>query len=136
MGTEKQGVELRIKETPVSSRVPVLMQVRRPDGSQEFVRVGTARREGSGLVLDLATLRLNPNGTVEPGPVTPAAAKPAALPPRPPVAGTLEDLEYIASRARKTLADPSKARWHAQEREILRQAELELTRLLTKARAS
>jgi hypothetical protein len=68
-------------------------------------------------VLDLSALRI--------------AAMPAEPPPRPPpvaapVGGTVEALEYIAARARRTLADPSKVRRHAQERDILTQVEHEL----------
>lgn len=103
----------------MAAELPVVVAVRRVDGTQELVQVGTARRDGGVFVLDLSALRI--------------AAMPAEPPPRPPpvaapVGGTVEDLEYIAARARRTLADPSKARWHAQERDILTQVEHELAR--------
>lgn len=93
--------------------LPVVIEVARPDGSQELVRVGTARRDGGHFVLDLTgALRIGaPDG------------------PPPPQGGTIEDLEYIAARARRTLADTSKARWHAQEKDLLTQVERELLRL-------
>lgn len=93
---------------------PVMVEVARGDGSPELIRVGTARRDGAYFVLDLGALRI---GTSAPQPST-----------RVPAAGTREELEYIATRARKTLGDASKARWHAQERALLEQVELELSR--------
>jgi hypothetical protein len=104
----------------MATELPVMVEVRRDDGSQEWVRVGTARRDGGVFVLDLSALRITP-GRAEPPPAFEAK-------PRAPVGGTLEDLEYIAARARKTLADPTRARWHAQEQEILSQVERELER--------
>jgi hypothetical protein len=43
--------------------------------------------------------------------------------------GAVVVLESIAARARRTLADPSKARWHRQETELLERVERELERL-------
>jgi hypothetical protein len=95
---------------------PVMVEVARPDGSQELVRVGTARRDGAYFVLDLGSLRI---GTSPP---------PVGADRLPGAATALEELEYIAARARKTLADASKSRWHAQERALLEQVEVELSR--------
>ena len=95
----------------------VVVEVELPDGSQSLVRVGTARRDGATLVLDLGALRLSP---FEP-PTAPGLSAPVA-------GGNLEDLEYIAARARRTLNDASKSRWHQQERVLLRQVEDELAR--------
>ncbi len=95
----------------MSPGLPVMVEVARPDGSQELVRVGTARRDGAYFVLDLGALRIS-----------------SPQPPPQPSASTVEELEYIATRARKTLADPSKAKWHAQERTLLEKVELELQR--------
>ena len=98
--------------------MPVVIEVARPDGSQELVRVGTARRDGAHFVLDLGSLRINPiDSTMTSGTTPPSQG------------GTIEDLEYIAARARRTLADTSKARWHSQERELLNQVEREMVRL-------
>ncbi len=100
--------------------LPVVVEVARADGSQELVRVGTARRDGGCFVLDLGALRISP---LELPSTVPAPAAP------PPQGGTIEDLEYIAARARRTLADVSKARWHGQERDLLTQVEREMVRL-------
>ncbi len=99
--------------------MPVVIEVARPDGSQELVRVGTARRDGGHFVLDLGALRISPFESVGS----------SSTPPPPPQGGTIEDLEYIAARARRTLADTSKARWHSQERDLLNQVEREMVRL-------
>jgi hypothetical protein len=99
--------------------LPVVVEVARADGSQELVRVGTARRDGGHFVLDLGALRISPIEAVS-----------VSLPSAPPAqGGTIEDLEYIAARARRTLADTSKARWHTQERHLLDQVEREMVRL-------
>lgn len=92
--------------------LPVVIEVARADGSQEQVRIGTARREGEHYVVRFT------------------APHDVAMPSQPPPqGGTIEDLEYIAARARRTLADTSKARWHAQEKDLLNQVERELSRL-------
>lgn len=92
--------------------LPIVIDVMRPDGTQERVPVGTARRDGAVFVLDL--LRVPPDVPRTPPPMASA---------------TVEDLESIAARARKTLADPSKIRWHRQESELLHRVERELARL-------
>ncbi len=102
-----------------SMDLAVVVEVARADGSQELVRVGTARRDGGHFILDLNALRISPNEGV-------LASTPSSPPAQ---GGTLEDLEYIAARARRTLADTSKARWHSQERDLLEQVEREMLRL-------
>jgi hypothetical protein len=105
--------------TPMAAELAVVVEVEQPDGTPGFVRVGTARRDGAFFVLDLGALRLSP--------LEPEAVLPAPVPP-PATSGTLEDLEYIAARARRTLGDASKARWHTQERALLQEVEAELAR--------
>jgi len=112
--------------------------VRRPDGSTEQVRVGTAVRLGDSFQLSLGELSI---GTV---------ADPAGMPFRSsapsghagsmvfppygrskgmPVAGaSLNDLEFYANGCRRTLDDPGKARWHDKERVLLAAIEAELAR--------
>ena len=68
--------------------LPVIVEVARADGSQELVRVGTARRDGAFFVLDLLRVPIE---------------LPRTPPPVP--SATVEDLESIAARARKTLAE-------------------------------
>jgi hypothetical protein len=122
---------------------PVTVAVRRPDGRVEQVRVGTAVRNGDGFSLKLGELSIG---------ATPDAAAPA---PRraassgggggsagevtvfpnygrskgAPIRGATQgDLEYYANGARRSLADPSKSRWHDRERALLAAIEAEMTR--------
>jgi hypothetical protein len=46
----------------------------------------------------------------------------------PPASGPLQDLERLAQRSRRVLADPRKARWHADARAQLASIEAELAR--------
>ena len=41
---------------------------------------------------------------------------------------TMQDLEYYANGARRSLADPSKSRWHDRERALLASIEAEIAR--------
>ncbi len=41
---------------------------------------------------------------------------------------TMQDLEYYANGARRSLADPSKSRWHDKERALLAAIEAEIAR--------
>jgi len=122
---------------------PVYVEVPRPDGSSERVRVGVAIEQGDGFVLRLGELTLGAPEKASTGWARPAAA--AA-----PAAGgdtsggvfpnygrskggairgaTRGDLEYYANGARRSLNDPAKARWHDKERQLLAQIEAELAR--------
>ncbi len=120
---------------------PVTVAVTRPDGKVEQVRVGTAFKEGDGFRLVLGELAI---GGAQDRPA--AAARPAASgapssageptqfpnygrSKNAPIAGASEqDLEYYANGARRSLADPSKARWHEKERALLAAIEKELAR--------
>jgi hypothetical protein len=124
---------------------PVTVAVRRPDGRVEQVRVGTAFRNDEGFSLKLGELSIG--GTPD------AASAPAAR--RAPSGGggggggggdmsvfpnygrskggpirgaTMQDLEYYANGARRSLADPSKSRWHDRERALLASIEAEIER--------
>jgi hypothetical protein len=122
--------------------LPVVVDVLKPDGSKERVQVGSARRDGAVFVLELAALNLA-RGLAPPRvpPVlypssstaapAPTATTTSTTPPPflPTTVSTLEELEGIAARARKTLADASKVRWHRQEAELLSRVEDELARL-------
>ena len=44
----------------MAADLAVVVQVEQADGSQGFVRVGTARRDGAYFVLDLGALRISP----------------------------------------------------------------------------
>ncbi|WNG21510.1 hypothetical protein [Cystobacter fuscus] len=131
----------------MSDQFPVTVAVRRPDGRVEQVRVGTAVRNGEGFSLKLGELSIGSS---------PDAA-PAAAPRRAyssgggggggggggdisvfpnygrskgaPIQGaTMQDLEYYANGARRSLGDPSKSRWHDRERALLASIEAEIAR--------
>lgn len=120
------------------SSFPVTILVQRPNGSTEHVRVGTAVRVGDGFRLTLGELAI---GTT---PDSAAARRPAAPPPAggdgmvfppygrsrgAPIAGaSIQDLEFYISGSRRSLDDPSKARWHEKERVLLAAMEAELAR--------
>jgi len=46
----------------------------------------------------------------------------------PVVGASLQDLEFYANGARRSLSDPSKARWHDKEKELLAALEAEIAR--------
>lgn len=127
---------------------PVFVAVRRPDGRMEQVRVGTAVKHEDGFMLRMGELFIG--GTPE------AASAPAPAPRRAatssgysggggggevstfpnygrskggPIRGaSMQDLEYYANGARRSLADPGKARWHDKERALLAAIEAEISR--------
>lgn len=129
------------------SEYPVYVAVRRPDGRVEQVRVGTAVQQDDGFQLRMGELFIG--GTPD------AASAPASAPRRSmgggasggggggdggtfpnygrskggPIRGaTMQDLEYYANGARRSLADPSKSRWHDKERALLASIEAEIAR--------
>lgn len=117
---------------------PVSVAVTRSDGSIEYVRIGTAVRDGDGFRLTFTELRIGDTPASSSARRTPSAP-PAAhggmvFPPYgrskgAPVAGaSRQDLEYYAGGCRRTLDDPSKARWHDKERQLLAAIEAELAR--------
>lgn len=120
---------------------PVFVETRRPDGTTEKVRVGSATREGDGFTLQLGELSVGSQ------PEAPRAAAPRAssssgagaaggmiFPPYgrskgQPVAGaSMQDLEFYANGCRRSLNDPSKSRWHDKERTLLAAIEAEIAR--------
>lgn len=128
------------------AKIPVTVGVTRPDGSVEQVRVGWAVKHAGGFALQLGELTL---GAPESAFSFSAAAAAGAEPPRrssagapagavfpnygrskgAPIAGaTVQDLEYYAAGARRSLADPSKSRFHDKERQLLTAIEAELSR--------
>ncbi len=117
---------------------PVNVLVRRPDGSSESVRVGTAVRAGDGFQLSLGELSI---GLVaDPAPsrgardAPPSGDRGLVFPPYgrskgAPIAGaSVQDLEYYMAGSRRSLDDPSKSRWHDKERALLAAMEAELAR--------
>lgn len=117
-----------------------MVAVRRPDGRTEQVRVGTAYRSGEGFTLRLGEL------TIGAAPEAPAAAPRRASSyggggsevsvfpnygrsKGAPIEGaSMQDLEFYANGARRSLGDPSKSRWHDRERALLAAIEAEIAR--------
>ena len=133
-------------DRPVSEQsFPVTILVKRPDGSTESVRVGTAVRAGDGFRLSLGELSIeaqaDPAVASRP-PSRPAAGgvsgmsgdEPTVFPPygrskSAPIAGaSIQDLEFYIRGSRRTLDDPAKSRWHDKERALLAVMEAELAR--------
>jgi hypothetical protein len=127
----------------MKSELPVTVSVRRPNGSIEQVRVGTAVRDGDGFRLTLGDLTIG----AAPEPIAARGSGPVAAPPPraaggdgmvfppygrskgQPIAGaTVQDLEFYAGGCRRTLSDPGKSRWHDKERALLAAIEAELAR--------
>jgi hypothetical protein len=124
---------------------PVYVAVQRPDGQVEQVRVGTAVRQEDGFTLRMGELFIGGTPEVAPAPrrssgggaAAAAAASAGEVSTFPnygrskggPIRGaTLQDLEYYANGARRSLADPGKARWHDKERALLASIEAEIAR--------
>jgi hypothetical protein len=114
---------------------PVTILVKRPDGSSESVRVGTAVRAGDGFQLRLGELSIGL--AADPAPArrpreAPSGDRGMVFPPYgrskgAPIAGaSRQDLEFYISGSRRSLDDPSKARWHDKERVLLAAMEAEL----------
>lgn len=111
---------------------PVTVLVKRPDGSSESVRVGTAVRVQDGFRLTLGELSIG--ATADPASRAPRAAAPGEMvfPPYgrskgAPIKGaSVQDLEFYINGCRRTLDDPAKSRWHEKERVLLAALEAEL----------
>jgi hypothetical protein len=123
------------------SEFPVTVAVKRPDGSVEHVRVGTAVRVADSFRLSFGELSIGvvadaaPRRVASPSPApssSPSSGGGMVFPPYgrskgAPIAGaSIQDLEFYASGCRRTLGDASKARWHDKERQLLAAIEAEL----------
>lgn len=120
---------------------PVMVAVRRPDGRVEQVRVGTAFRNGDGFSLKLGELSIGAapdaasaaprraassgGGGGGGGEVFPNYGRSKGAPIH---GASMQDLEYYANGARRSLNDPSKSRWHDRERQLLASIEAEISR--------
>lgn len=117
---------------------PVTVLVKRPDGSVESVRVGTAVRAEDGFRLSLGELSIgltaDPAQSRAPREASASGDRGAVFPPYgrskgAPIAGaSIADLEYYINGSRRSLNDPGKARWHEKERALLAVMEAELAR--------
>ena len=132
----------------MSDRFPVWVSVTRDDGRVEQVRVGSAVKTGEGFTVafDAMVIGATPMSAA---PRAAAAARPAASAGRPAPAGaadgmllpnygrskgmpvvgaSVQDLEFYANGSRRSLSDPSKARWHDKEKQLLAAIEAEIAR--------
>jgi hypothetical protein len=117
---------------------PVTVLVKRPDGSTESVRVGTAVRAGDGFRLTLGELSIGATADTAasraPRPASASGDQGLVFPPYgrskgAPIAGaSIQDLEFYIGGSRRTLDDPAKSRWHDKERVLLAALEAELAR--------
>lgn len=122
------------------NEMPVTVSVTRADGTVEQVQVGTAVRRGDGFSLRLVELTIGGEAGVRAAPSRRAAPPagpgdaPTVFPPYGrsrgmPIRGASpQDLEFYATGARRTLADPGKARFHDKERTLLAVIEAEQAR--------
>jgi hypothetical protein len=116
---------------------PVTILVKRPDGSVESVRVGTAVRVDDGFRLSLGELSIGVAADPPARALREASAsgdRGMVFPPYgrskgAPIAGaSIQDLEFYISGSRRSLDDPAKSRWHEKERVLLAALEAELAR--------
>ena len=120
--------------------MPVTVSVTRADGTVEQVQIGTAVRRGDGFSVRLAELTIGGEGGAarasgarrppssapgEPPTVFPPYGRSRGMPIR---GASAQDLEFYATGARRTLADPGKARFHDKERTLLGAIEAEQAR--------
>jgi len=123
-----------------NDELPVTVSVTREDGSVEHVQVGTAVRRGEGFSVRLFELTIGAGGeavrSAAPARRAPSAPgePPTVFPPygrskgQPIRGASAQDLEFYATGARRTLADPGKARFHDKERALLVAIEAEQAR--------
>lgn len=96
------------------------------DGQPRRVQVGQAFVTDDEVVLSLEPLSF----ALEAGATTERPqGEVAPLPASPRPGGRLGDLEWLAQRSRRVLADPRKRRWHGDVRAQLAEIEAELVRL-------
>jgi hypothetical protein len=125
----------------MSEQYPVFVEVRRGDGSSEQVRVGTATKGASGFLLQIGELsigaepvaarlgvstRNSASGDTSGG-VLPNYGRAKGMPIR---GAALADLEFYLNGSKRSLSDPSKARFHDKERQMMAQIEAEIARQL------
>lgn len=127
---------------PMSDQFAVTVAVTRNDGTVEQVRVGTATRTADGFSLSMGQLTIGstpvaaqraPMGGARPaggggggdGMVFPPYGRSKGMPIR---GASMQDLEFYANGSRRSLADPSKSRFHEKERVMLAAIEAEISR--------
>ena len=129
----------------MSEQFPVTVAVRRADGKTEQVQVGVATRTEDGFSLRLGELSIGSTPVAASREAPRAAARSSSgsgggggsgmvFPPYGrskgmPISGaSMQDLEFYANGSRRSLADPSKSRFHDKERTLLAAIEEEIAR--------
>ncbi len=129
----------------MSDRFPVWVSVTRDDGRVEQVRVGSAMKTGEGFTVAFDAMVIGSQPMSGAAAARPAAASASRPPPAgggdglllpnygrskgmPVVGASLQDLEFYANGSRRSLSDPSKARWHDKEKQLLAAIEGEIAR--------
>ena len=123
------------------NELPVTVSVTRADGTVEQVQIGTAVRRGDGFSVRLGELTIGGEGGARSAGALARRAAPAAAGEPPTVfppygrsrgmairGASAQDLDFYATGARRTLADPGKARFHDKERALLTAIEAEQAR--------
>ena len=105
-------------------RLAVTIPVARDDGTVEEVRIGYAIKTGERFILHLDPLSLG----IAPPAARLSSAEAIGFGGLRPSGSTVEELENLAARSRKVLADPKKSRWHQDERLLLAEIMAELDR--------
>ncbi len=114
----------------MSVQFPVFVEV-----GGEKVRVGTATQVSDGFMLKLGELSIGgqplapsrpaATGGASGGEVFPNYGRSKGMPIR---GASMQDLEFYANGARRSLSDPGKARFHEKERALLALIEAEIAR--------
>lgn len=121
----------------MSETFPVYVQVPSSDGLTQRVQIGVAQRQADGFLLQMGNWLIGNTPVAAPsrtsfsaasgpsGDVFPNYGRSKGAPIR---GATLQDLEYYANGARRSLGDASKARFHDKERALLAAIEAEISR--------
>ena len=109
---------------PRDRLVPLVVRLME-DGQPRRVQVGQAFVTDTEVVLSLEPLSFALEAAVTTDAEQDVAPQPSA--PRP--GSRVGDLEWLAQRSRRVLADPRKRRWHGDVRAQLAEIEAELIRL-------
>ncbi len=96
---------------------PVVVMIKNEDGTESTLQLGTAWQHGEEWAV-----WLDPRLVDRPSRGLGRGADPR-----------LADLEYLAARARKTLDDPRRSKWHDEARAQLIQIEAEIDRVAARA---
>jgi hypothetical protein len=125
----------------MSDSFPVVVEARLSNGQSELVRVGTATKTAEGFSLSLFPLSIQLDGvnarnqpSAAPQYSSQSGGEPSVFPPygrskgQPIRGASSTDLEFYLSGSKRSLADPSKERFHGKERLMVAAIEAEINR--------